>query len=75
MTKNYRKTAYTALGIEFVLLAIMIFSYLWLANLILGVFMVLFLVAAGSWVLSLIFTIVLLRKTKKSDLKNTTVKS
>ncbi len=65
MTKNYRKIAVTTLIIELILLAVMVFSYLWLANLLIGIFLALFLVAAGAWVLSVIFTATLIKKTKR----------
>ncbi len=70
MTKNYRKIAVTTLIIELILLAVMVFSYLWLVNVLIGAFMALFFIAAGAWIISVIFTTILLKKTKQLITEN-----
>ena len=66
MSNKTRKTAKGMIIFELFFAIVILLSYLWLINILVGIFLILFLAMVVTWAVGLVFSILLFKKSKKA---------
>jgi len=65
LSEKYKQTAKRMIIFESVFAIIIIFAFLWLINILVGLYFILFITMVVAWAIGLVFSIIVFKKSKK----------